>query len=505
VISNQLRTIPDEKFARTLFQELERHWNTPDDNDPTRTGGMQVPGYTLKENEAMNVILKHAHEMNMQCFSDLSGNLYMIYPGRDHSKTVVAASHVDTVRNGGRYDGRAGIVGPMAALKTIHRQGLIPPQDICVMICRTEESAHYGRVSIGAHLAVNLKSDLRNKILHDKALLDKDAKPPSDLSSYHLIEKVDQGGRTIPKSLVQNMIDSGINLDTLCKALETDEAMFPIKETAAYIESHIEQAPVLKALGEGSIGIVDDIRGNVRWVGNAKNPYFQLEGKTSHSGGTPMEVREDSAVTLVRFCHELIEKFDKLLKEGTDLVYTIPYLQAGDKETPTNIAKDGEMMLEIRSKDLEVLNMVKEIVSTQLKEFETKPNTAKIHTDKDRMTVSSPAHMNEEGITQLKDLAEQEEIYCKVLSSGAGHDAAVFANAGIPTNMLFIRDNGNSHNPCECMDMKSFMNAHKIMGDFFMQDHVKRQVQRSPAPSPFIEHLLSHGAMERLDLLPERT
>ena len=124
MISNQLHTIPDEKFANTLFQELERHWNTPDDNDPTRTGGMQVPGYTLKENEAMNVILKHAHEMNMQCFSDLSGNLYMIYPGRDHSKTVVAASHVDTVRNGGRYDGRAGIVGPMAALKTIHRQGL---------------------------------------------------------------------------------------------------------------------------------------------------------------------------------------------------------------------------------------------------------------------------------------------------------------------------------------------------------------------------------------------
>jgi beta-ureidopropionase / N-carbamoyl-L-amino-acid hydrolase len=129
-------TLFDKECAKRLFKALHVHWRDDDDYQ-----GMYRPGYSMQENAAIAMVIQEASRIGMRCYADLAGNVYMVFAGKDNTAPVIlTGSHLDAVPQGGQYDGPAGVIGPLAMCSAMHKAGMVPPQDIVVMIIRAEES-----------------------------------------------------------------------------------------------------------------------------------------------------------------------------------------------------------------------------------------------------------------------------------------------------------------------------------------------------------------------------
>ena len=458
-------------YYKKLFGILEKHW-IEDPRDGYRKG-MNAHGYTKYEQEAVNLLAKEALEQGFQVFSDLAGNLYVYMEGKDpNAKAIVMGSHVDSVRGGGRYDGRSGVVAGLTTMKMIKDSGEIPPQGLCTMICRCEESDVYGQVSIGAKLALN-DIDLQKLLT--------------------LVNNVD--GQTLLTHMLKNGIDTAQLIDAI-KA--RDNTMFPVAECACFLEIHPEQAASLRDgvdTPEGAVGMVDGIRGNIRF-----NPVT-FTGRAGHSGALEQIERLDANRISAHFTTRFYEEMGKITKSGKDAVYHTR--QAGVSATSgfTTISDKEGIAIEVRSVEIEVLNEVKELLERLKQEVEEHfkvkigPATFKSDITIPKPTLSKPAQLNNfPAVRDALDKAAGElGVKRKTMKSGAGHDAAVFANAGVPTGFLFVRDiAGESHVPHELIDFESFENTINIAHRFAMTGLEPSRPTNSK--HSFTDRLLAQGA-----------
>jgi len=194
---------------------------------------------------------------------DAVGNVVGLYHGSDRlneraAKRLLTGSHYDTVRNGGKYDGRLGILVPMACVRELHRQGRRLPFDFEVVGFAEEEGQRYKAVFLGS-------SALTGHF--DTAWLD----------------QKDADGITMRDAMVR----AGLCVDDIPK-LKRDASKY-----LGFVEVHIEQGPVLNEI-ELPLGIVTSINGSVRYVG-------EILGMASHAGTTPMDRRRDAATAAAEF------------------------------------------------------------------------------------------------------------------------------------------------------------------------------------------------------------
>jgi N-carbamoyl-L-amino-acid hydrolase len=184
---------------------------------------------------------------------DAVGNVVGIYHGADPSaKRMLTGSHYDTVRNGGKYDGRLGILVPMACVRELHRQGKRLAYGIEVVGFAEEEGQRYKAVFLGSGALCGS---------FDMAWLD----------------QKDADGITMRAAIEH----AGLKVDDIA-ALKRDPAHY-----LGFVETHIEQGPVLNDL-DLPLGVVTSINGSVRFVG-------EIVGVASHAGTTPMTMRRDAA------------------------------------------------------------------------------------------------------------------------------------------------------------------------------------------------------------------
>ncbi|MDB5778054.1 MAG: amidase, hydantoinase/carbamoylase family, partial [Polaromonas sp.] len=188
---------------------------------------------------------------------DAVGNVVGLYHGVRHGSNpqamrLLTGSHYDTVRNGGKYDGRLGILAPMACVRELHRQGRRLPFGIEVVGFAEEEGLRYKATFLGSGALTGQ---------FDPAWLDQQ----------------DAGGITMRDAMTQ----AGLPIDGI-PALKRDPANY-----LGFVEVHIEQGPVLNAAGL-PLGIVTSINGSVRYLG-------ETLGMASHAGTTPMDSRRDAA------------------------------------------------------------------------------------------------------------------------------------------------------------------------------------------------------------------
>ena len=187
---------------------------------------------------------------------DAVGNVVGVYHGLDRAAPrLLTGSHFDTVRNGGKYDGRLGILVPMACVRDLHRQGRRLPFDIEVVGFSEEEGQRYKAVFLGSGA---LTGQFENTWL--------------DQQDFDGI------------SMRQAMAHSGLNPADI-PALRRDPAHYQ-----GFVEVHIEQGPVLNAL-DMPLGVVTSINGSVRYLG-------EVIGTASHAGTTPMDQRRDAATAV---------------------------------------------------------------------------------------------------------------------------------------------------------------------------------------------------------------
>jgi N-carbamoyl-L-amino-acid hydrolase len=155
----------------------------------------------------------------------------------------------------------------------------------------------------------------------------------------------------------------------------------------------------------------------------------------------------------------------------------------------TTIPFDFRFAIEVRSQSQDVLNRCEHIIADNVKISEDK---YKVKFEVPSPIKSLPAVMSTEVQHQLSAHTKEMDLSSIAMPSGAGHDTAVFANAGVPSGMIFVRHNGISHNPAEDMPFEDFSLATELLAQFMLCGFLPKKATDNH--QSFIEALLNNGA-----------
>jgi N-carbamoyl-L-amino-acid hydrolase len=402
---------PDTALAERLFDELR---------EATFDGvGITRDAYGEGERKAHAIVRAAAEGLGLECRADPVGNLLMTLPGGDRAqKRVLLGSHLDSVKEGGNFDGAAGVLAGLAAVAGMRRASFVPGRDVTVVALRAEEAGSWFPISYpGSRGALGLLK-------------------PAELE----VKRQDSG-----RSLADHMRAEGFDPDFAAKGGKT----FSKADTAAFLELHIEQGPVLEAEGV-PVGIVTGIPGSRRLRA------ARVLGEYNHSGATPRKYRRDAAIAAAELAHRVDEHWAMLETMGHHLVCTFCVLGTTAEAEFTKIAGEACFQLDVRSVNAHSVDALMEAVYDFVPEIEARRG---VKFELGAETGSRAAPMDA-GVQQgLERAAQAAGVRHLAMPSGAGHDAAAFAMAGIPAGMLFVRNQNGSHNPKEAMRMEDFAAA----------------------------------------------
>ena len=410
---------PEITKAHAVFEHLRE--NSSDPPGVTRTS------YGDGENFAHRLVAEWAQDLALEVTHDYAGNQYATLPGRDRSAPlVVMGSHMDTVHHGGNFDGAAGVICAMAALHRLQRMGRRPDRDLAVMAIRAEEIVWFPCHYAGSRMAFGLL----------------------DSADYDRIRRSDSG-----RSLAEHIDDQGFDSG----ALKAGKAWLRPDHIHCYIEVHIEQGPVLLDSGL-ALGVVTGIRGNLRYR------YCRIDGAYSHAGGVPRRFRRDAVFAFVEFARFVERESLRLEKDGADIVYTIGEAHTDpEHHAITKVPGRFDFTMDLRSIDNDILLDLDRDLRAEAQRISARRS---VNIDLGEVTNARPAVMDESLRAALHEQLERRSIPTMAIGSGGGHDCAVFAGQGVASAMLFIRNDGGSHNPDETMEMEDFELAVDVLGGF---------------------------------------
>jgi N-carbamoyl-L-amino-acid hydrolase len=327
--------------------------------------------------------------------SDDMGNLYATIPGTEPLPAIVAGSHLDSVRQGGNYDGVLGVIIAMEVAETLIREKIQLRHPFTAMVWTNEEGARFEPAMMSSGVVCG-KFD-------KAAMLASEAR---DLPGYTFGEALVQSGW---KGAEANRISS--------------------ENCCAFLELHIEQGPVLEAEGL-DIGIVEGVCGMI-------NVDFIFTGQAGHAGTPPMPYRKDALYAAARPILHLHEAFDKL---DSRLVYTTGKI-AAHPNIHTIIPDEVRFTLDARHQDPEVINEVMRIIRSIPSEVARCP--LRVEENWSRKTVSFDPAL----VDVMAKAATTHGYSHKHMYSGPGHDAQYVADI-LPSAMLFVPSIGG-HSHCE--------------------------------------------------------
>ena len=331
---------------------------------------------------------------------DAVGNVVGIYKAANtDTKTLMTGSHYDTVRNGGKYDGRLGIFVPMACVRELARAGQRLPYHLEVVAFAEEEGQRYKATFLGSGALVG---DFQNEWLDQ------------------------QDANGVP--MRQAMKQAGLKIEDIPQ-LARNAANY-----LGFVEVHIEQGPVLNEL-DIPLGVVTSINGSVRYVG-------EVVGMASHAGTTPMNRRCDAAAAVA----ELALYVEQRAAQDGDSVGTIGMLTVPNGSINV-VPGRCQFSLDLRAPTNAQRDALAHDVLTKLQAICEQRGVH--HTLEETMRASAAP-----SDAKLQALWEQAVQALGVpvfhLPSGAGHDAMKLHEV-MPQAMLFVRGQnaGISHNPLE--------------------------------------------------------
>jgi N-carbamoyl-L-amino-acid hydrolase len=331
---------------------------------------------------------------------DAVGNVVGVYraasPG---APTLLTGSHYDTVRNGGKYDGRLGIFVPLACVRELHRQGRRLPFNVEVIGFAEEEGQRYKATFLGS------------------GALTGDFKP-------EWLEQKDADGITMR----QAMQHAGLDVDAI-PALQRDPSRY-----LGFVEVHIEQGPVLNEL-DLPLGIVTSINGSVRYL-------CEVTGVASHAGTTPMNRRRDAATAVA----ELALYVEQRAGQDTDSVGTVGLLQVPNGSINV-VPGRCVFSLDLRAPLDAQRDALARDVLAQLNAICRRRG---VHCTQELTERAAAAPSAPTWQQRWERAVEALGLPLHRMPSGAGHDAMKLHKI-MPQAMLFVRgeNSGISHNPLE--------------------------------------------------------
>ena len=356
---------------------------------------LQARGEFVRRMEAIGATIK---------FDDMA-NLYATLPGSEPDLPgIVMASHCDSVKNGGNYDGILGVMGAMEVLETVADQNIPHKHNLTAMIWTNEEGSLYppAMMSSGVICYDYLPEDIRVNFKHEDML-----------KSTSVLDATKTFGAALDASGYKG--DKANRLNN--------------KDYKAMFELHIEQGPILEAAGN-DIGVVTCVLGMVNYT-------IKVYGQSDHAGTTPMKYRQDAlygASKVLQYLHDELDKLDSELVYTTGEIFCHPNVH-------TVIPDYVEFSLDARHEKPEVIEQVVKVIENIPKEV------VKCKTDYEIAWTRDTVYYDKELVSYVQESVDELGYSNQKINSGAGHDAQ-FAAYMLPTTMVFVPSkDGHSH--CE--------------------------------------------------------
>jgi N-carbamoyl-L-amino-acid hydrolase len=387
--------------------------------------GITRDAYGQGENAAHDVIRKAGEALGMQASIDAGANLSLRWAAeKPEAPPIIIGSHLDSIVQGGNFDGAAGVIAGIGAVATLRAAGITPRRDIEVLALRCEEAVWFGLGLIGSRCLL--------------ARL-----PPGALELRH--------ART-GKTLAESIAAAGGDPSQLRRGK-------PLRDPAAigaYLEVHIEQAPQLIE-ADAPIAIC---RAN---PGNLRHPFIRIKGEDAHTG-LPHRFRRDAALAGADLSLSLEKLWLAEEAAGRPMAVTIGRFHTpADRHSLTAVSGDFELSLDLRAYD------AAHLVALEAKLQEIVADVASrrgVTITLGERSSAAPGLMDPGLMVGLADAATACGITAPHLHSPGTHDANNFAAVGIKTAMLLVRNQNGSHNPHEAMETDDLMAAISVLTKF---------------------------------------
>lgn len=393
-------------------EALEAHIQTLGAIGVGGAGSLFRPVYSRAWSEAQSQICAWMEEAGLATRVDAAGNLIGRLNGRADGPAVVTGSHIDTVRDGGKYDGALGVLAGIAAVAALRAAGLTSDRPIEVIALCEEEASRFTSAFWGSRAIFGL--------------IGKDE--PEAITDHDGV------------SVRQAMAAVGLDADQLPRARRTD--------IAAFLELHIEQGRILEA-ERCELGIVEAITG-------LRQLAVDLTGHQDHAGTTPMDLRSDA----VAGAAEAILALEDLARHlGRPAVATVGRVSALPGGTNV-IAGHVSFTVDLRHSDPAVLET---LISEAEHRIRSIAHTRRLGIDIQVLGDHRPTPLSVEVAAAIDRAAQAERVKAKRMVSGAGHDSQIFARS-VPTGMIFTpsRD-GVSHNPLEFTPIEQIVPCVRVL------------------------------------------
>ena len=356
---------------------------------------------TPEHARAAELIMLRMRDAGMRARIDAAGNVVGSVPGRcPDRRRLILGSHLDTVRNAGKYDGALGVMLPIACLWQLHESGRQLDYPIDVIAFGDEEGVRFQATLIGSQAVAG---DL------DPGVLD----------------AVDEDG--VPMHAA--MREFGLDPDAI------GNAAYRREQVAAYVEVHIEQGPVLEAEGL-PVGVVTSIAGATRL-------RVEVMGRAGHAGTVPMNLRRDALAA----ASEAVVAVERICLDAPGTVGTVGVLRTVSGAVNV-IPGVVEFTIDVRGESDDRRSLALARIDEAFTEIARRRGVVFdcVPTHETGARQCSPWLMD-----RLDEAVEAEGFAVRRLPSGAGHDAMAMASL-TDIGMLFVRcREGISHHPAESM------------------------------------------------------
>jgi N-carbamoyl-L-amino-acid hydrolase len=399
--TQKLRINPGRLEKR--IEKLAAYGKTPE-------GGVHRVAFSQEDIRSRPYIISLMKEAGLKIHIDEAGNIIGRSEGTDPSLHPIAfGSHSDTVPNGGKYDGAAGVLSAIECVQVLSENGIKTRHPLVVIVFTDEEGGLIGSKAITGTL------------------------------TSEALEVESHSGKTVR----QGITALGGNPDELNKAIRKKG------EFTAFIEVHIEQGSVLASKGI-DIGVVEGIVGINWWD-------VTIEGFANHAGTTPMDKRQDA---LLAAAHLVIAVNEIVMGEPGDQVGTVGRIIA-EPGAPNVIPGKVVMSLELRDLSSKKIDSLFRKIVKRADIIAKKTGTKILFDPIEATAVPSPTDPSVKEI--IAESAENLGLSYLAMPSGAGHDAQNMANIA-PTGMIFIPSIGGiSHSPKEFTPAKDIANGAKVL------------------------------------------
>lgn len=383
--------------------------------------GITRIAYSDEEQTCTHAFMRMCKDENLEIRMDACGNVIARREGkRNDLPPVVMGSHLDTVYQGGKYDGVVGVTAALEIIKRLNEKEIVTDHPIEIISFACEESSRFGVSTVGSKAMAGI--------------LDKE-------TYRHL---TDRDGITMEKAFASCALD----FDSIDEASRKHEAF------KAFFEIHIEQGPVL-INNQKKIGIVTGIAAPVRLI-------IKINGRASHSGTTPMNMRSDALLGASEIALELEKAAIQEQEYGTVATVGVMNIYSGAMNV---VPGEVELKVDIRSISLDSRQRVLDHLYHVITQIE---KSRDLDIQSKEISSEEPVLLAPHVVDTLSKMSEEKSLPYEVMQSGAGHDAMNMAKL-CPTGLIFIPSvDGLSHHPDEYTDMDDILLGIDLLEDVIL-------------------------------------